>query len=200
MAFQYKTGRVDRWQNLAMRKLILLVETSLDGVQESPEKFIFDYLDDEAIAEHHTRVHEQAQAWIMGRHTYEGMASYWPTAEAPEASALNAMPKYVASRTLTEPLEWQNSYLLGPDPVARVEQLKHEGSGVIMQYGLGEFTKSLLDTGLIDELRFLVFPVVQASGARWFDVLDTRKLQLIESKAYRNGPVALHYRPVPAVE
>lgn len=183
-----------------MRKLILLVETSLDGVQESHENFIFDYLDDEAIAEHHTRVHEQAQAWIMGRHTYEGMASYWPTAEVPEASALNAMPKYVASRTLTEPLEWQNSYLLGPDPVVRVEQLKREGNGVIMQYGLGEFTKSLLDSGLIDELRFLVFPVVQASGARWFDALDTRKFQLIESKAYRKGPVALHYRPVPVAE
>lgn len=181
-----------------MRTHIVTTEISLDGVQENPEQFAFDYHEDATLAVLGQMV-EQAEGWTMGRVTYDGMSQVWPGRDMPMADAFNSMPKYVASRTLSEPLAWENSHLLGADPVAGVKQLKQEGDGTIIHFGVGEFTKALIVAGLVDELRFLTFPVVRGGAKnRWCDVLDASTMELIESRAFDKGALLLRYRPLRA--
>lgn len=177
-----------------MREIIVTVEVSLDGVQDHPENFAFDYHDEESTA-FIGDAFGSADAWLMGRETYEGMAAFWPTADFPQAEPLNAMKKYVASRTLTEPLAWNNSHLLGTDPVARLTELKQEDGGSLVQSGVGELTRTMLDAGLVDELRVLVYPVVMGEGTTWTQAVGARKFTLAESRTFSKGIVVLRLRP-----
>lgn len=178
-----------------MRQIIVTVEVSLDGVQDHPENFAFDYHDEESGA-FLADFYASADAWLMGRVTYEGMAAYWPTAEGQLGESLNAMTKYVASRTLAEPLAWNNAHLLGPDPIARLTALKKEDGGPFVQSGVGELTRSMLDAGLVDELRLLVYPLVVGEGATWWQAAGARKFTLAESRTFANAITVLHLRPV----
>ena len=177
-----------------MREIIVTVEVSLDGVQDHPENFAFDYHDEESTA-YLGGFYTSADAWLMGRETYEGMAAFWPTADFPQAAELNAMTKYVASRTLTEPLAWNNAHLLGPDPIARLAELKKEDGRPFVQSGVGELTRSMLDAGLVDELRLLVYPVVMGEGATWTQSAGARKFTLADSRTFSKGIVLMRLRP-----
>src|SRR5688572_3151918 len=104
------------------------------------------------------------------------------------------MPKYVASRTLNEPLEW-NATLLRGDLAGAIRKLKQESGKDLLQYGVGELTRTMLDHGLIDELRLMVFPFTFGSGQRLFENMDTNSLKLLETRTFSSGVIALHYRP-----
>ena len=110
-------------------------------------------------------------ALVLGRRTYEIFAAYWPNAspeQAVIAEPLNAAPKHVASTTLTEPLDWQNSSLLGADVPAAVRALKRVEGGDLHVIGSTRLVRSLLAADLVDELRLTIDPVMVGGGKGFF--------------------------------
>src|SRR5262245_51517921 len=136
-----------------MRKIIVEAEISIDGAMGGnngafwQQVFPFHTPD---VKQYLNDLLFMPDALLMGRQTYEGFAYIWPTRQGPDADHINAMPKYVASRTLKAPLAW-NATLLDGDTVAAVTQLKQAAGGNLLQYGVGELTQTLLAAGLVDE-------------------------------------------------
>ena len=106
-------------------------------------------------------------ALLLGRKTYEGFADAWPSREGDFADKFNSMPKYVVSSTLKDP-EWTNSTVLSGDLATEVSRLKEELDGDIVVHGSAQLAQALVEQGLVDELRLMVFPVVLGSGKRLF--------------------------------
>jgi dihydrofolate reductase len=178
-----------------MRKVIVQTQVSLDGVQENPHLFVFDYFSDE-IMSYNKELLFRSDALLAGRVTYQGFAEVWPTRTGDDfAERINSLPKYVASRTLQEPLKW-NASLLEDDVAGAVAKLKKQPGQAILQYGIGELTHTLIQQGLVDELRFLVFPVVIGSGQRIFETFDKTPLKLLETRTFETGVLALHYQSI----
>ena len=136
-----------------------------------------------------------ADAMLLGRKTNEGLAAVWPTLPAMGvfADRLNSVPKYVASRTLREPLEW-NATLLEGDLAGSVTGLK-ERHGLLVVSGAGELAHHLTSPGLVDELWFWVSPALWPAGPRIFDGIGPVRLELIGSTTFGSGVVRLAYRP-----
>jgi len=137
-----------------------------------------------------------SDAMLLGRVTYEGFAAAWPemTDEAGFADRMNSLPKYVASRTLDK-LEWQNSHLIEGDVVEAVSALKQQEGQNILVGGSGQLANVLLRADLVDELRFLVSPIVLGSGRRFFeDGSAPRMMELVEAESLDTGVLALTYR------
>jgi dihydrofolate reductase len=140
-----------------------------------------------------------ADAMVMGRKVYEGLAAVWPTlADDPNlgvfAAQMNTMPKYVASRTLREPLEW-NSTLLEGDLATSIKAIKDRHDRTLVAVGAGELTQALIDEGLIDEFWFWVSPSIWPAGPRIFDGVGPVRLGLIGATTFGSGVVRLAYRP-----
>jgi len=128
-----------------MRKLIESTHVSLGGEIGSPQDWAFPYLDDEHM-QYATALLAEADALLLGRRTYEGLsAAYTAMASNPFVDRMNSIPKYVASRTLTE-VGWQNSHLLGPDVPAAVAKLRAEPGGEI-RVGTAEGGEPMLVMG-----------------------------------------------------
>jgi dihydrofolate reductase len=172
-----------------MGRLIISIATTADGVVDGFQWFVSEGEHDEASLAQL----EEAAAFLIGRKSYEGFVGYWPSQEGPWADTLNPMPKYVASRTLQGPLEW-NATLLEGDGVEAVRKLKDELDGDLLLSGTGEFATALLAGGQIDELRFWVHPALGGTGERAFGD-DLVRLELIDSKAFDSGVTLLRYRP-----
>jgi dihydrofolate reductase len=179
-----------------MRKIINSTYISLDGVVDRPHEW-------PSVGDRGSKGDEiQAEllfgcdALLMGRRTYEGFAPLWPTRSDPFSDHINSMPKYVVSSTLTDP-EWSNTTVISGDPVSRIKRLKEAPGKDIVQYGFGQLSFTMLEHGLLDELRLWVHPLFVASaepsellyrngaGAH-FDLVDTTSLE--------NGVVILSYR------
>jgi dihydrofolate reductase len=193
-----------------MRKLIVDEFMSLDGVMQAPGGeeedtsggfqhggWSMQYIDEPA----QKRVLEgivEAGGFLLGRRTYDIFAAYWPNAPEEEqviAEPLNTKPKYVASRTQTE-LEWQNSTVLDGDLVGAVTALKQEDGGDLHVIGSTELVQSLLDLGLVDELRLMINPVVVGGGKGIFrDDGQLRPLRLVESETTPSGAIFATYAP-----
>jgi dihydrofolate reductase len=189
-----------------MRRLIVSEFVSLDGVMESPggepgykhTGWVLAYPMDPEQMKYKLDEVLEAEALLLGRVTYEGFAEAWPSRqdEAGFADKMNSMPKHVVSSTLGE-LEWNNSTLLEGDVVDAVSKLKQEDGGDILVAGSRTLVHSLIEHGLVDELRLMVFPVILGSGRRVFpdDLAAKTLLQLVDSKVFDNG-VAVHtYHP-----
>ena len=106
-----------------------------------------------------------AEALLLGRTTYEGFAAAWPERDGDFADKFNNMPKYVVTSTLSNP-DWNNTTVI---TVADVERLKGEIDGDILVNGSVQLVNALLDAGLVDELRLMVFPLVLGKGKKLFD-------------------------------
>ena len=192
-----------------MRKVIANEWMTLDGVVQAPA-----YADEDTSGgfEHggwHTRYFDDlSMAWVienvsgaggylLGRGTYEIFAAYWPDAPDEEqalAQPLNALPKYVASTTLAEPLAWQNSTLLRGDIAAAVRNLKAEQGGDLHVIGSPRLVQSLIEHGLLDELRVMIDPIVVGSGKRLFGDDGTLwRLQLADSRVTSTGAIIATY-------
>ncbi len=141
-----------------------------------------------------------AGAQLLGRVTYEGFARAWPSMEAGEFGVkMNAMPKYVVSRTLTaEQADWNNSTVIGQDLASEVTKLKQELAGDILVAGSAKLVQSLAAHQLVDEYRLMVFPIVLGSGKRLFgDGTSPTTLRLLDSTPIGpDGVLILTYEPV----
>jgi dihydrofolate reductase len=140
-----------------------------------------------------------ADAMVLGRKTYQGLAAVWPQlVDDPTlgvfADRLNSMPKYVASQTLREPLAW-NATLLDGDLADSVTALKDKHQGTLIVSGAGELAHALTRLGLVDEFWFWVSPYLWAAGPRIFDGVGPVRLELICSTTFPSGVVRLAYRP-----
>ena len=140
-----------------------------------------------------------ADAMVLGRKTYEGLAAVWPQlADDPTlgvfADRLNSMPKYVASRSLRGPLEWNATLLEGDDLAESVSALK-DRHGLLVVSGAGGLAHALTGLGLVDEFWFWVSPSLWPAGPRIFDGAGPVRLELIGSTTFGFGVVRLAYRP-----
>jgi dihydrofolate reductase len=125
---------------------------------------------DETLGGFMNSVFDEVDGFVLGRRTYDIFAASWPNfpdKDDPIASRLNNLPKYVASRTLTDP-GWTNSTVLGGDVVTEVAKLKEQPGRELQVHGSGQLTQVLLDAGLVDVMRLIVFPVVVGDGRRLF--------------------------------
>jgi dihydrofolate reductase len=136
-----------------------------------------------------------SDALLLGRKTYEGFAAAWPSRDGEFADKFNNMPKYVVSSTLKDP-EWTNSTVLDGDLADEVSKLRDEVDGDIVVHGSAQLVQGLVDNGLVDELRLMVFPVVLGAGKRLFgETSDKQRLRLSDSKTVGDGVQILTYEP-----
>jgi dihydrofolate reductase len=184
-----------------MRKLIASEIVSLDGVMESPEKWHLPYFSDE-MGEEIGAAMAASDSMLLGRVTYEEFAAFWPSQEGSDddqefTDYMNNTPKYVVSTTLEEPLEWNNSTLINGDVAEEIAKLKQQPGKDISVTGSGTLVRSLLEDGLLDELRLMVHPIVVGSGKRLFEEGgDQKALKLVDSKTFSTGVLYLTYQPV----
>jgi dihydrofolate reductase len=192
-----------------MRKVVVNEWMTLDGVVQGPgyadedtsggfenggwHLQYFDDLSRNWVVEGYTG----AGGFLLGRQTYENLASYWPNASEEEraiAEPLNTLPKYVASRTLSEPLAWQNSTLLQGEAPDAVRALKQDEGGDLHVIGSPDFAQTLMEHDLVDEYRLMIDPVVVGGGKRLFrDDSTLRSLRLIKSEVTTTGAILATY-------
>jgi dihydrofolate reductase len=186
-----------------VRQVVLSVYTTLDGVMQAPEKWVFPFWNEE-----HGRYARDllfaSDALLLGRETYEIFAGSWPLRTAADdgpgadgfVDRINTMPKFVASTTLQGPLTWNNSQLIKGDVAAAVASLKQQPGQDILMYGAGPLARTLLQHGLLDDLRVWLYPIVWGSGERLFNsASNLPALQLVDTKTFTSGVVVLSYRP-----
>jgi len=178
--------------------LVAVEMASLDGVIEKPEEWAFSYSDEE-MQEANAAGMAASDAMLLGRVTYEGFASFWPNQPGgtPMVDYINGVRKYVVSRTLEEPLGWNNSVAIEGDGFADgVTELKRQPGKNITVLGSAALVRSLLKDGLLDELNLMIHPIVVGEGHRLFrDEDDRRALELVGSRTFATGVVSLTYRP-----
>jgi dihydrofolate reductase len=178
-----------------MSQLIVWNLVSLDGYFEGSKPWDLDFhnkawgLELEKLSE---EFGDKAEALIFGRKTYEGMADYWKTAEPSAITTyMNALPKLVASRTITEP-DWNNTTItaeIGP----AIERLKKSSSKNLYVFGSADLTHSLLEQGLVDEIMLCVVPGLLGEGTLFFKPGVKRDLTLLESRPLQNGSLILRH-------
>jgi dihydrofolate reductase len=183
----------------ANRKLIVSEWMSLDGVFDAQS--MGTWFNPFESAERGATIKEgidAAGALLFGRVTYQMLSGYWPNLKNNEmgvADQMNSLPKYVVSSTLAR-ADWNNSTVVAGDAAAAIADLKRQPGGEILCFGSAALVRSLLPSGLIDELRLLVHPVVMGTGKRVFtDGMAVATLELVESRQLPSGVLALRYRP-----
>jgi dihydrofolate reductase len=194
-----------------MRRLVVTEFLTLDGVMQAPglpdedRSGGFEHggwqapYFDEVFAEAVVGGIAGAGGFVLGRKTYEILGGYWPTAPAEEqevAEPLNSLPKYVASRTLGEPLAWSNSTLIAGDVPDGVRRLKEQPGNDLGVIGSGELVQALMQQDLVDEYRLMIHPLVLGSGTRLFrDVNERRPMTLVDSTTTTTGVLIATYQP-----
>ena len=189
-----------------MGKIVVTEFVSLDGVMEDPggaEDFkhggwSFEFERGEDGDRFKLDETQNSDAVLLGRRTYQGFAEAWPSRDGEFADKLNSMPKYVVSSTLKDP-EWANSTVLDGDLAEDVSKLREEYDGDIVVHGSAQLVQALVEHGLVDELRLMVFPVVLGAGKRLFgETSDKRPLRLADSRTVGDGVAILTYEPAAA--
>ncbi len=141
-----------------------------------------------------------ADAFLLGRRTWQIWAAFWPTQTAGDQEMIekmNSIPKYVVSNTLKR-ADWNNTTIISGDIAGRVAGLKQQPGGDMLVYGSPDLVDELLRHELVDEYRLLVYPVILGSGKRLFhDRIDIHYLRLAESRTFGSGVVLLRYVPEP---
>jgi dihydrofolate reductase len=134
-----------------------------------------------------------AEAWLLGRKSYEYFGEKWRPRSGELADRINSLPKYVVSSTLEEP-DWNNSTILTGDVVTAVSKLKQELDGEIVVPGSGQLGRTLIEHDLVDEVRLVVFPVVLGAGQRLFDQISGMKpMRLIDARIIGKSLAFLTY-------
>lgn len=187
-----------------MRKVIESTFVSLDGIiddtqpstvrRAEPQRWGHPYWDEDH-GNYAGKLIGSAGAFLLGRVTYEGFLETWPKRKGPDADLFNNMPKYVASRTLTE-TTW-NATLIQGDVAEEVARLKEQPGKDILKWGTGELDRTLVEHGLVDEFHFWYFPVIVGAGKHLFEGagFDTTHLKLADVDRFDSGIVVHVYVP-----
>jgi dihydrofolate reductase len=173
-----------------MSRLINTTTMTVDAVTDVGEWYVAEGEHDRAALDEF----DGAAGMLLGRKTYEGLAGFWPQQTGPWADTLNPLPKFVVTRTLQGPLEW-NATVVEGDAVAGVARLKDQLEGDLLLIGCGELARHLLANGLVDELRFWLHPTVWGEGTRPYQG-ETVRMRLLGSTSYDSGVTLLRYEPV----
>jgi len=183
----------ERQRENIMRNLVVTEFISLDGIMEEP-RWTFKYWNDE-IAKFKGEESTASDALLLGRVTYQGFAAAWPESKDEGADYFNSVRKYVVSKTLEEPLEWNNSTLIKDNIVEEITNLKQQDGKDIAVHGSATLVQTLMQHDLVDRYRLLVYPVVVGTGKRLFTEGIPATLKLLESRSFSSGVVALGYEP-----
>lgn len=177
-----------------MRKLIESTHVSLGGEIGSPQEWAAAYLNDEHM-QYANGLLFSADALLLGRRTYEGLAKGYMTMDRTEfVDRMNNLPKYVASTTLKDAI-W-NATIIQGDVGTFVADLKQQPGRNIVKYGTGRLDDTLLAQNLIDEFHFLLTPAAVGRGQHLFEDIQTQPhLTLVDMKRFTNGVVLLIYTP-----
>jgi dihydrofolate reductase len=183
-------------------KLVVSEFVTLDGVMEAPggepghphSGWAGAFMGPQEV---HFKLGEvlEAEAHLLGRVTYESFAGAWPQREGPMADKINSMPKYVVSTTLRE-LEWTNCTLIGGNVVEEIQKLRQRDGGPLLVAGSRTLLHTLMANDLVDEYRFMVFPVAVGSGLRLFpETPEKTELELTGTQTFDSGAVVNTYVP-----
>ena len=192
-----------------MVKLVVMEKLSIDGVMQAPGRPDEDTRGGFTHGGWALQYNDQVMGKMMGggmatvgpllfgRRTYEDFHSVWPKRkESPFSSILDNADKYVSSRTLTEPLPWQNSTLLAGDASETVPQLKKQADKDILVMGSGELVRSLVQHNLVDAYILLIHPLMLGSGRRLFPEAGAfGEVQLVDSVTTTTGVIIATYQP-----
>lgn len=191
-----------------MSKVVVINHVTLDGVMQAPGRPEEDTRDgftyggwsapnvDEMMMKALGARMGEGNRLLLGRRSYEDILGYWNTQDSPFKDMLNSAPKYVASRTLREPLPWPNSTLLNADVADAVARLRQQPGRDLNAMGSGELIQTLLRHDLIDEYLLLIHPLVLGAGRRLFgDGGPPASLRLVDSTVSTTGVLIATYRP-----
>jgi dihydrofolate reductase len=193
-----------------MGRVVTFTDLTLDGVMQAPGRpdedtrgeFGFGGWEvrytDEVMAGVAAEGMASESALLFGRRTYQDFAGFWPNQPQPNpfTDVLNRSQKYVASRTLSEPLTWENSTLLRGDAGTAVAELKARSNEHLVVLGSGDLIQTLMRHDLIDEYRLLIHPLVLGTGNRLFaDGGPPATLRLVDTKNTTTGVIIATYQP-----
>jgi dihydrofolate reductase len=192
-------------------RIVITEFMSLDGVVQAPGGADEDtdggfthggwthpFFDPEVVGGAFADAMSKAEGLLYGRRTWQGMAEAWPErAGDPFADQMNAMPKYVVSRTLGEGEPgWNTTLIPGDEAVARIRELHETDGGDLVVMGSPTLVRTLLNEGLVDELRLVIMPVLLGGGKSIFPTEGTqRKLELVSTATSPAGVQVCTYRP-----
>lgn len=189
-----------------MGRIVITEFVSLDGVMQDPggsedyEHAGWTFRFDRGAEGDQFKLEELkgSEAQLLGRVTYEAFAAAWPTMEDPVgfADQMNAMPKYVVSTTMRdEDATWENSTVIRGDVVSEVAALRERLQGDLLVAGSATLVQTLLEHGLVDELRLMIFPIVLGTGKRLFGAVSEPPTMVLDNvKTVGEGIVILTYR------
>ena len=196
-------------------RLTLTTFLTIDGVMQSPgapEEDPRDGFDlggwlpphfDEELGQYMNEVFDAADAFLLGRRTYEAMAGFWPQVDDPAnrvATALNSLPKHVVTAALAE-LSWSGAVPLTGDIAKQVAELKKTPGRELQMHGSGELARSLMGRDLIDAYRLIVFPVVLGRGHKLFaDGVPPATMRLVDTRTTGSGVVMHAYETAGRLE
>jgi dihydrofolate reductase len=174
-----------------VRKVVAYELLSLDGVAEQPDQFVTEF--DEVMRENLRRVIATQDTVLLGRRSYDEWAEFWPSSEIePFATFINGVEKLVVTSTTPEDL-WANTSVVDGDVVECVTELRQRSGGDIGVHASIALTQSLLEQGLIDELRLVVSPALHMTGRKLFDKGRPRRLTLTRHVISPSGCLLLDY-------
>ena len=184
-----------------MRRLIESTFVTLGGDIGAPQEWGSPYLGGRG-QDYARELLFGADALLLGRKTYEGLSTAYTAMASGDngpmadfIDRMNAIPKYVASTTLTD-VGW-NATLLGGDVAGQIAELKRQPGNYLLKYGTGPLDRTLLSHGLIDEFRIWLVPVTTGPGQRLFEEVADTSLRLTGTRTFDSGVVVLTYAPGP---
>ena len=183
-----------------MRKMFSFMITSADGYHADPSQGLGWQTIDEEFSQFALAQLREAGTLVFGRVTYELMAAFWPTPAGEEsdpdvAKAMNTTPKIVISRTLPQ-ATWAGTRIISNHAEEELAKLKQQPGKDIVIPGSSTLTAGLLHTGLLDELRILVNPVILGQGRSLFAGAGKTSLKLLKTQQFTSGNVLLYYQPI----
>ena len=183
-----------------MRKMFSFMMTSADGYHADPGQALDWHNVDQEFSQFALAQLREAGTLVFGRVTYELMAAFWPTPAGEEsdphvAKAMNTIPKIVVSRTLPQ-ATWAGTQIVSNHAEEELAKLKQQSGKDIVIQGSSTLTAGLLQTGLLDELRIVVNPVILGQGRSLFAGAGQTSLKLLKTRQFTSGNVLFHYQPV----